>query len=153
MWHLSRNLIFWAKLQNGLSSCTSWGYVCNTNEICDTYPESFWYKLLKKARKIWKLIYHNFGQKYPKTDTVTGWGASCEQGEFCQLFWTGQTGPVSVNECTRLQLLSVWTEIKRIKSWEHTRALITSLSGAIDAKYCQMALETVLVHKMEVLEP
>ena len=27
--------------------------MCNTNEICDTYPESSWYKLLKNARKSW----------------------------------------------------------------------------------------------------
>ena len=48
-----RNLIFQAKLQNSLCSCTSWGYMCNTNDICDTYPESSRYKLLKNARKSW----------------------------------------------------------------------------------------------------
>ena len=52
-WASNRNLIFQAKLQNSLCSCTSWGYMCNTNEICDTYPESSWYKLLKNARKSW----------------------------------------------------------------------------------------------------
>ena len=52
-WANNRNLIFQAKLQNSLCSCTSWGYMCNTNEICDTYPESSWYKLLKNARKSW----------------------------------------------------------------------------------------------------
>ena len=52
-WASNRNLIFQAKLQNSLCSCTSWGYMCNTNEICDTYPESSWYKLLKNARKNW----------------------------------------------------------------------------------------------------
>ena len=35
-WASNRNLIFQAKLQNSLCSCTSWGYMCNTNEICDT---------------------------------------------------------------------------------------------------------------------
>ena len=75
-WANNRNLIFQAKLQNSLCSCTSWGYMCNTNEICDTYPESSWYKLLKNARKSWNnhksycTILDNFGQKYPKTDTV-----------------------------------------------------------------------------------
>ena len=75
-WANNRNLIFQAKLQNSLCSCTSWGYMCNTNEICDTYPESSWYKLLKNARKSWNnhksycTLLDNFGQKYPKTDTV-----------------------------------------------------------------------------------
>ena len=77
-WASNRNLIFQAKLQNSLCSCTSWGYMCNTNEICDTYPESPWYKLLKNARKNWNnhksccTLLDNFGQKYSKTDTVTG---------------------------------------------------------------------------------
>ena len=52
-WASNRNLIFQEKLQNSLCSCTSWGYMCNTNDICDTYPESSWYKLLKNARKSW----------------------------------------------------------------------------------------------------
>ena len=75
-WASNRNLIFQEKLQNSLCSCTSWGYMCNTNDICDTYPESSWYKLLKNARKSWNnhksycTILYNFGQKYPKTDTV-----------------------------------------------------------------------------------
>ena len=75
-WASNRNLIFQAKLQNSLCSCTSWGYMCNTNEICDTYPESSWYKLLKNARKNWNnhkslcALLDNFGQKYSKTDTV-----------------------------------------------------------------------------------
>ena len=75
-WASNRNLIFQAKLQNSLCSCTSWGYMCNTNEICDTYPESSWYKLLKNARKSWNIhksyctLLDNFGQKYSKTDTV-----------------------------------------------------------------------------------
>ena len=52
--------------------------MCNTNDICDTYPESSWYKLLKNARKSWNnhksyfTLLDNFGQKYPKTDTVYG---------------------------------------------------------------------------------
>ena len=75
-WASNRNLIFQAKLQNSLCSCTSWGYMCNTNEICDTYPESSWYKLLKNARKSWNnhksycTLLENFEQKYSKTDTV-----------------------------------------------------------------------------------
>ena len=75
-WASNRNLIFQAKLQNSLCSCTSWGYMCNTNDICDTYPESSWYKLLKNARKSWNnhksycTLLDNFGQKYSKTDTV-----------------------------------------------------------------------------------
>ena len=75
-WASNRNLIFQAKLQNSLCSCTSWGYMCNTNEICDTYPESSWYKLLKNARKSWNnhksycTLLDNFGQKCSKTDTV-----------------------------------------------------------------------------------
>ena len=75
-WASSRNLILQAKLQNGLCSWTFWGYMCNTNGICDTYPESSWYKLLKNARKTWNnhksyfTLLDNFGQKYPKTDTV-----------------------------------------------------------------------------------
>ena len=46
------------------------------NEICDTYPESSWYKLLKNARKSWNNHKSNCtlldicGQKYSKTDTV-----------------------------------------------------------------------------------
>ena len=78
-WASNRNLIFQAKLQNSLCSCTSWGYMCNTNEICDTYPESSWYKLLKNARKSWSnhksycTLLNNFGQKYSKTDTVPRW--------------------------------------------------------------------------------
>ena len=50
--------------------------MCNTNEICDTYPESSWYKLLKNARKSWNnhksycTLLDNFGQKYSKKDTV-----------------------------------------------------------------------------------
>ena len=53
-----------------------WGYMCNTNEICDTYPESSWYKLLKNARKSlnnhksYCTLLDNFGQKYSKMDTV-----------------------------------------------------------------------------------
>ena len=75
-WASNRNLIFQAKLQNSLCSCTSWGYMCNTNGICDTYPESSWYKLLKNARKSWNnhksccTLLDNFGQKYPQTETV-----------------------------------------------------------------------------------
>ena len=78
-WASNRNLIFQAKLQNSLCSCTSWGYMYNTNEICDTYPESSWYKLLKNARKSWSnhksycTLLNNFGQKYSKTDTVILW--------------------------------------------------------------------------------
>jgi len=52
-WANNRNLILQEKLQNGLCSCTSYGYMWNTNEICDTYAESSWYKLLKNARKSW----------------------------------------------------------------------------------------------------
>ena len=75
-WASNRNLIFQAKLQNSLCSCTSWGYMYNTNEICDTYPESSWYKLLKNARKnsnnhrSYCTLLDNFGQKYSKPDTV-----------------------------------------------------------------------------------
>ena len=75
-WANNRNLILQAKLQNGLCSCTSYGYMWNTNEISDTYPESSWYKLLKNARKNWNnhksycTLLDNFGQKYSKTDTV-----------------------------------------------------------------------------------
>ena len=78
-WASNRNLIFQAKLQNSLCSCTSWGYMCNTNDICDTDPESSWYKLLKNARKSWNnhksycTLLDNFGQKYSKTDTVLNW--------------------------------------------------------------------------------
>ena len=51
----------------------------NTNEICDTYPESSWYKVLKNARKVWNnyksycTILDNLGQKYSKTDTVVSY--------------------------------------------------------------------------------
>ena len=58
-----------AKLQNGLCSCTSWGYMWKTNEMYDTYPTSSWYKLLKIQEKVEIIINYNFGQKYPKTDT------------------------------------------------------------------------------------
>ena len=50
--------------------------MCNTNEICDTYPESSWYQLLKNARKKRNnhkshcTLLDNLGQKYSKTDTV-----------------------------------------------------------------------------------
>ena len=75
-WANNRNLIFPEKLQNSPCSCNSWGYMCNTIEICDTYHESSWYKLLKNARKSWNnhksycTLLENFGQKYSKTDTV-----------------------------------------------------------------------------------
>jgi hypothetical protein len=75
-WASNRNLIFQTKLQNSLCSYTSWGYMCNTNEMCDTYPENSWYRLLKNVRKSWNnhklycTLWDNFGQKYSKTDTV-----------------------------------------------------------------------------------
>ena len=73
-WANNKNLIFQAKLQNSLCSCTSWGYMCNTNEICDTYSESSWYKLLKNAEKVEIITNHfeHYWTKIPKNG-YCGW--------------------------------------------------------------------------------
>ena len=57
-WDSNRNLIFQAKLQNSLCSCTSWGYMCNTNEICDTYPDISYWKMQEKVEIVTNHILH-----------------------------------------------------------------------------------------------